>query len=296
MDEVAKNPAGAIAEITHYFARGWKVKIWTFQVGKAVTYSRPTGVRRLVWHDNCVQKPPGEDTFEAGASAAGPSQSFGFTARWCDTLECDGLPAKERAEWLCKEKGFDMSSAQQIVMSENPAVFRFRPDVVCDGSKASERADWLMSNQGMSKTDARRKVMTEFPSCDWWSPGLMCDNIVASERAKWLMENNEMTNDQAIEHLLHESPHVFRYDPQADLDGVRAQDRLDWLLSNNDACKGNTDAAIRTLLREFPWHDDLYCDGIRAAERAQWLVSNNGMSLADARKKVMEENPAAFAA
>merc|ERR1712232_213694 len=123
----------------------------------------------------------------------------------------------------------------------------------------------------------------------------MCEGIRASERAKWLEDNSHMTPEQAIEHVMREFPHVFRFEPQAMLDGTTAQARMEWLLSNNPSCKGNPDAAMKQVIAEFPWHDDIFCDGIRAAERAQWLQSNQGMTLEAAQKRVMDESPASFA-
>merc|ERR1712217_961101 len=97
--------------------------------------------------------------------------------------------------------------------------------------------------------------------------------------------------DQAKERVMREFPHVCRFDPQATLDGQPAQARMEWVLSNNPACKDKPDAAIKKILTEFPWHDDLYCDGIRAAERAHWLVSNNGTNLEAAERKLWKKIP-----
>ena len=37
-------------------------------------------------------------------------------------FSCDGLPAKERADWLTKNQGMNLEQAQAKVMSEFPQV------------------------------------------------------------------------------------------------------------------------------------------------------------------------------
>lgn len=59
MKELERNPRGTVAEVVYFFARGWTVKIWTFQAEQAVRY-KGHGIRRLIWHDLCSWVPPGE--------------------------------------------------------------------------------------------------------------------------------------------------------------------------------------------------------------------------------------------
>jgi len=211
-DEVHDNKQGCVAEVCYHFMRGWTVKVWTFQMGKDVHYADPTGNRKLVYHDECAWKPT-PNTIAQPQQAGGGGYGGGgarVSNRWRDDLQCDGLPAKDRAEWLCREHGMDLHSAQERVMAENPDVFRFKPNHMCDGSPAHDRQKWLMDNKGMSSKDAALQVMKEFPACDVYQPNTMCDDHKAEDRVKWLLDNHGAENrDQAIEMVLHQFPHKF---------------------------------------------------------------------------------------
>ncbi|CAK9043376.1 unnamed protein product [Durusdinium trenchii] len=85
---------------------------------------------------------------------------------WRPDAVCDGLLAKDRAQWLVGQ-GRTLPDAQQEVMREFPGVFHLRQrwdgQASCDGASAEERAAWLVANQQMDQEAARKKVMQEFP-------------------------------------------------------------------------------------------------------------------------------------
>merc|ERR1719253_2314336 len=97
-------------------------------------------------------------------------------------------------------------------MGENPAVFRFKPDVLCDGQKAEAHAKWQVDNASKTPKEAKLLVMKWHPACDWWKEDAMCDGIKASERADWLEKNASMSADQAKERVTREFYTVFRFD------------------------------------------------------------------------------------
>eukprot|EP00929_Paragymnodinium_shiwhaense_P118623 TRINITY_DN90537_c0_g1_i1.p1 TRINITY_DN90537_c0_g1~~TRINITY_DN90537_c0_g1_i1.p1 ORF type:complete len:658 (+),score=108.43 TRINITY_DN90537_c0_g1_i1:153-2126(+) len=81
MDHIAQNPQGTVAELTYFFARGWKVKIWTFLKDQKVTYRKSHGLRRMVWHESCSHcptassSPRSSEDLEAEVDAADGSRS-----------------------------------------------------------------------------------------------------------------------------------------------------------------------------------------------------------------------------
>lgn len=129
--------------------------------------------------------------------------------RYWDEADCEGLPSKERVEWLHNNEGLDWPAAKERVMGEFPAVFRFKYGSMCGEHSAGKRAQWLMENEGMSLKDARLRVMNEFPSCDYWKPELMCGDKIASDRAHWLESEKGMPAGQAKEQVMREFRFVF---------------------------------------------------------------------------------------
>jgi len=129
--------------------------------------------------------------------------------RYYDGADCEGIPAKERVEWLHNNEGLESTAAKERVMGEFPAIFRFIPGFMCGEHTASKRATWLMENEGMSLKDARLRVMNEFPRCDYWKADAMCGDKIAADRVAWLESQEGMSAGPAKERVMREFRFVF---------------------------------------------------------------------------------------
>eukprot|EP00405_Crypthecodinium_cohnii_P011341 CAMPEP_0206442818 /NCGR_PEP_ID=MMETSP0324_2-20121206/14029_1 /ASSEMBLY_ACC=CAM_ASM_000836 /TAXON_ID=2866 /ORGANISM="Crypthecodinium cohnii, Strain Seligo" /LENGTH=515 /DNA_ID=CAMNT_0053910695 /DNA_START=81 /DNA_END=1628 /DNA_ORIENTATION=- len=217
------------------------------------------------------------------------------SGRWNPSVNCDGVPAGDRARWLMENKSLSDIAAQNQVMAEFPQAFahhqpppqphyqppyyghgagRWNPSVNCDGVTAGDRAKWLMENKSLSDIAAQNQVMAEFPSAfqnagghsgggygggaGGWNDGAMCDGSRAADRAQWLVENKRMSLHAAREQIMREFPHVFNdwWNPSANCDGLPAGDRARWLMDN----EGYSEHAARLKVKS-EFHHQLHGPG-----------------------------------
>lgn len=125
-----------------------------------------------------------------------------------------------------------------------------------------------------------------------WDGEVFCNGYSADDRAKWLVDNCGLSLGKARLRVMYEFPSLFRYRQEP---------------SSEQACGGNRDpeahvakamqrslhsSSLSTILED--WDAEEFCDGHCASDRAKWVVENCGLSVDDARLRIMHEFPLQF--
>jgi len=249
---------------------------------------------------------------EEDAKESGPE-----VTRWHPDLDCNGLSAGARVQWLVNERGRGHDDAKMLVMSESPDIFSawthiWNPHVICTDKSGSHdaaaRVQWLVKNTNVEPDVARQRIMAEFPSNFSWNPYMQCKDgtgvHLAGKRADWLCSHAGMSLDEAIAKVRFEFATSFTWAPtDSDADtglGEEPPARITVVEVVEEDKKTETRGEEEDAKESGPevtrWHPDLDCNGLSAGARVQWLVNEGGRSRHDAKMLVMGESPHIFSA
>lgn len=192
---------------------------------------------------------------------------------WDSEVECGLYKAWERATWMVKHCGLSLEKARLQVMQEFPKHF---------GSEGQQ--PHKQQCPVMTKTSSSISLSTVCP--EDWDCEVWCDGHSAKDRAQWVVEDSGLPMDRARLRVMQEFPADF---------SRHQHDSSEELLAEMPAMKKRHSCSSLSTVCLEDWDCEVEC-GLHktAGERADWLVKECGLSVDEARLRVMKEFPTNF--
>lgn len=210
---------------------------------------------------------------------------------WDSEVFCSGYSAEDRAKWAVDNCGLSFGQARLLVMSEFPTQFRLRHGSGLPAEQPPEQTSRLRRS---SSTQAMKSMHSTSLSTilEDWDCEEFCDGHSSENRAKWMVENWDLSLEEARLLVMQEFP--MHFGRQRQQSGMSEK-----LLSADipEMKKSMSDSSLSTMCPDDwigDWDAEEFCDGHPAEDRAKWVVENCGLSLGQARLRIMGEFPTQF--